>query len=142
MQPPGLHRGLSPWGDKSWKVRVLKTKACHLEFLSCYCVVHCPFTPGFLPLPNKGFVLLHRCFFHGVLFKTLPLSQQEFCSVTRGGAGPEPDVPAVKWGVRTCLVQHGHGKGVVGWVYLGVGVRIACRSVTLSSFPPIGMALA
>lgn len=37
-----------------WKVKVLKTKICHPEFLICYCMVQRPFMPGFLPLPNKG----------------------------------------------------------------------------------------
>lgn len=50
------------------------------------------------------------------------------------------DVPAVKWGVRTCFAQYGHGRARI---YLGVGVGIACWSVTLgSSSPPAGVALA
>lgn len=31
-----------------------------------------------------------------------------------GGVVPDPDVPALKWGVRACLAKHSHRRGRTG----------------------------
>lgn len=34
---------------------------------------------------------------------------------------PDPDVPALKWGVRACLAKHGHRRGRTGASWGGGG---------------------